>query len=135
MLALALPLFSSPSSAPKPITGDKYELSFSGTTSDLKAGKPGKLAFQFKAAKGYHISGDAPLKVKLDSSALKLSKKQLKSKDATVPKSEAPAFEVPVSGDKAGAAEVDFNASFFVCDVKICERKTAKVKLPFKVKP
>ena len=116
-------------------TGDKYTIDVSETTNSIKPGKAGKFVLHIKAAPGYKVSKDAPLKVKLASEGVALSKSQLKAKDATDPKFTSPMFKVPFQAKDKGETAIAMDASFFVCDVKICERKTAKLSVPVSVRP
>lgn len=112
----------------------KYEITFEGTTKDLQKGKSGKFEMCIKPAEGYKVSNEAPLKIKLASDGLGLSKKTLKTKDAKEKWDKSPAFKVDFSADSEGNQTIDVNATFFVCDVKICERKTEKLSVPVSVR-
>lgn len=112
----------------------KYEISFDGTTKDVKKGAKGTFSMSIKPAEGYKVSNEAPLKIKLDSKGLALAKKTLKTKDAKEKWEKSPAFAVDFSADAAGAQTIDVKATFFVCDVKICERKTEKLSVPVSVR-
>lgn len=137
-LMLAAGLLASPSEA-KP-TSQKYSLSFAGTSEQLKLGAPGVFALKIDAAPGFHISADAPLKIKLSGQRLKLSKATLKQRDSKAKKPKGrkyvtPEFVVPMEGTEAGAGKVLVDASFFVCDAKMCEHRRAKKQLPVEVQP
>ena len=73
--------------------------------------------------------------MKLSSDGLKLKKNVLKSKDAKAKWEKSPEFAVAFGAEKSGAQKVDVNATFFVCDVKICERKTEKLTVAVSVSP
>jgi len=135
MSAAALLLGLALSASPAAEGADKkYDISFEGTTSEVQVGKSGTFAIAIKPKEGFKVSNEAPLKIKLASSGLALKKKVLKTKDAKEKWDKSPAFAVPFSADKDGAQTIDVNATFFVCDIKICERKTEKVSVPVSVR-
>lgn len=111
----------------------KYTIDFTETTKDVEKGKRGLFAMHIKAAEGYKVSQDAPLKIQLASSGLDLQKKTLKSKDATEKKWTSPRFAVRFGADEPGEQKIDVDAVFFVCDEKICERKKEKMTVAVKV--
>lgn len=124
--------------ASTPVADDaakKYEISFDGTTKDVKQGAAGTFSMSIQPAEGYKVSHEAPLKIELDSEGLGLKKKTLKTKDAADKKwDKSPKFAVGFSADDAGEQSIDVKATFFVCDVKICERKTEKLRVPVSVR-
>ncbi len=123
------------SAAPAEAGGPKYKIDTSKTTTELKAGKDGTFALHIQPAKGFKVSPDAPLKIKLASPGLELNKKTLGHKDATEKKAKAPQFAVKFASKTAGTQKIDVNASFYVCDVKMCERKQEKITVAVNVKP
>ena len=120
-----------PSSEAEP----KFSVDVSETTKSVKSGKKGQFVLHIKAAPGFKVSQDAPLKVKLASDGVALAKSTLKAKDATDKKFTSPRFQVPFTGAKAGDTAIGMNAMFFICDVEICERKTAQLSVPVSVRP
>lgn len=112
-----------------------YTVTFDGTTKEVQAGKKGELKMCIKAAEGYHVSNEAPLKIGLDGQGVDLAKKQLGRDDAKDKKSEAPEFAVAFGTPAAGDKSIVVDALFFVCNEKICERKTEKVTVAVAVKP
>lgn len=112
-----------------------YTLTFDGTTKEVQAGKKGELKLLIKATEGYHVSNEAPLKIGLDGQGVDLAKKQLGRDDAKDKKSEAPEFAVSFGAAAAGDKSIVVDALFFVCNEKICERKTEKVTVAVAVKP
>jgi hypothetical protein len=132
LLGLALTTATPVDDAPE---GKKYELSFEGTTADLAKGGSGTFALAIKPAPGFKVSNEAPLKIKLASEGLALKKTALSTGDATEKGwTQAPAFAVGFAADKEGQQAIQVDATFFVCDVRICERKTEKVSVPVSVR-
>ncbi len=121
-------------SAPEPQT-KLYTLDASKTTTEVKVGKDGQFQLQIQPAPGYKINADAPLKIALSSSGLKLQKSLLKHADAKEKKAEAPQFAVGFNSEAAGAQSIQVDAEFVVCDVKICERKKDKITVAVNVTP
>ena len=131
LLALALTFAGdAKEQAPK-----NYQLDLQGTSKEVQAGKPGKLELKIKAAPGYHVSAEAPLKIALAAEGLKLDKSALGHDDAKDKKSEAPEFSVGFSAAEKGDKSIAIDAVFFVCSEKICERKTEKLSVPIAVRP
>ena len=125
-LSLALALVAGPKQegfADKPYTVDT-----SKSTATVKAGKDGTLSLHIKPAKGYKISREAPLKIKLSSAeGVKLSKAKLGQKDAHDSKSTSPQFAVEFKAVSKGEQTIAADATFFVCNKEICQRKKEKV--------
>jgi hypothetical protein len=113
-----------------------YTLDTSGTSQEVQTGKSGNLKLSIKPAAGYHVSPDAPLKIGLAAdSGLELSKKTLGHDDAKDKKSEAPEFDVKFGALETGKKAITVDATFFVCNPKLCERKTEKLQVAINVKP
>ena len=68
------------------------------------------------------------------SPTLLLKKSLLRTKDAKEKWEKSPSFAVGFSADEAGPQTIDVKATFFVCDVKICERKSEKISVPVSVR-
>lgn len=119
---------------PKDDGPKKYTLDLSKTTNEVKAGGEGYFHLAIKASEGFKVSAEAPLRIKLASPGLKLHKKKLGHKDAKDAKSTSPEFEVRFGADAAGEQSIDVDATFFVCDDKICERKNEKLTVAVAVK-
>ena len=101
----------------------KYEIDLSKTSKEVKQGKKGQFGLHVKAAKGFKASQEAPRKIKLASEGRDLSKSKLSTKDAKAKKWTSPEFGVPFVATKSGDQKINVEATFFVCDEHICERK------------
>ncbi len=104
-----------------------WRIDTSASSASVAQGQKGKVAIAIVCKEGVHVSPDAPLKIELASTGLKLDKAALVHADAVDPKAEQPKFEVPFVADKKGAQTVDANMSFFVCTPKWCLRQKDKV--------
>ncbi len=124
-----------PKVSPPTQKGDKFSIDASKTTQTLKKGDKGQFVLEILASPGFKVSQDAPLKVKLASDGLALTKTSLKAKDAKPRKFTSPTFKVPFTARSPGQTSIAMNAMFFVCDVEICERKTAQLSVPVSVRP
>jgi hypothetical protein len=113
----------------------KYEVDVSKTTTAVKAGAGGTFALMLKPAAGFKISAEAPLKIALASGGLKLAKSALATADARDAKSGAPAFEVKFEAPAAGPQKIDVNASFYVCNETLCEKKQETLAVAVNVAP
>lgn len=111
-----------------------YTLDLNGTSKEVHVGKDGTLKLLIKPAQGFKISAEAPLKIGLDARGLELSKKALGHDDAKDKKSTSPEFDVKFAGTAPGSQSIQVDAMFFVCNEKLCERKTEKVTIPVNVK-
>ena len=133
--ALALTLSFSAEASAKDFPDKPYTLKTQGTTTQVKAGKTGQFALQIIPAKGFKVSREAPMKIKLKSSGLKLEKSKLGQKDAHDKKSTSPQFSVGFQAPSSGGQSVDANAVFFICNENICQRKLEKLKVAISVTP
>lgn len=131
-LFASLALTSATDGAPKQ---KKYDIDVSKTTTQVKTGTDGLLHLLIQAKKGYKVSPDAPLKIKLAADGLKLHKTKLGHKDAKDAKATSPEFGVRFAAAEAGKRKIDVDATFFVCDANICERKTEKLTVAVNVAP
>ncbi len=113
-----------------------YTFETRGTSHEVQTGKSGALKLAIKPSAGFHVSPDAPLKIGLESEpGLELAKKTLGHDDAKDKKSEAPEFEVKFGAVQPGKKSISVDAMFFVCNEKLCERKTEKLNVAINVKP
>ena len=112
-----------------------YTIDLSQTTKEVKPGQNGTLYLQIVPADGFKVSPDAPLKINLAAQGLKLHKTQLGHEDAKDKKSISPEFGVRFAASEQGDKSIDVDATFFVCDEKICERKQEKLTVAINVKP
>ena len=112
-----------------------YTVDLAGTTKEVQAGKKGELKLSIKAAEGYKVSAEAPLKIGLEATGLDLAKKQLGHADAKDKKSTTPEFQVAFGAGEAGDKSIVVDAMFFVCNDKICEKKTEKLTVAVAVRP
>ncbi len=112
----------------------KYTVDVSQTTKQVKPGDNGMFHLHIKPADGYKVSTEAPLKIELESKDLKLHKSKLTVKDAKDTKAKAPEFGVKFGAPQECSASIEVNASFFVCDENICERKKEKISIPVAVR-
>jgi hypothetical protein len=112
-----------------------WKIDSAATTASVAQGQKGKVALTLMTlTNAVHISQDAPLKIELASTGLKLDKTVLAHADAVDPKSGQPKFEVAFTADQKGSQTVDANMSFFVCSEKWCLRQKEKVTLKVDVK-
>lgn len=128
LLAVALPALADDAKA--------YAIDTQGTTTALKPGASGQLKLAIKPAAGHYVSPDAPLKIALSSEpAVSVDKATIARGDLDDPKAKSPSFKVGLKGASAGDAKVTADVQFFLCNEKICERKTEKVVVAVSVKP
>jgi hypothetical protein len=112
-----------------------YTIDTSQTTQEVKAGGNGTLHLQIIPANGFKVSPEAPLKINLSAEGLKLNQSALGHDDAKDKKSTSPEFGVKFGAPEQGGKSIQVDATFFVCDEKICERKTEKLSVAINVKP
>ena len=112
----------------------KYSIDLSKTTKQVKPSEKGMFYMHIKPAEGYKVSKEAPLKIKLTSPALDLHKKKLSVKDAKDAKAKGAEFGVKFVASKEGDTSIEVDATFFVCDENICERKKEKLTVPVSVR-
>jgi hypothetical protein len=109
----------------------KYELKIPAATA--KAGAKSKASLQIAVAPGSHVSDEAPLKIVLKSTSLKLEKEKLTQADVADGKGSSPRFDIPFTADKAGAQTIEGDATFIVCTKELCEREQEHVSIPVNV--
>lgn len=126
-LALATPALADDAKA--------YALDTTGTTTALKPSGAGQFKLAIKPAAGHYVSPDAPFKITLAAEAVTVDKTAIARADLDDPKAKAPSLKVGLKGDKAGDGKVTADVSFFLCNEKICEKKTEKVVVAVSVKP
>ncbi len=130
-LLLVMPAAAEDKKAP---TKDDYEIDVSKTTAELQVGQSGTLVVHIKAKNGLKVHPQAPLEVKLTTSAglttekNKLGRKQAKQQDA-----ESPELSTGMTGRAAGAQTVEASLSFFLCSDTWCQRVTDKKTIAVKV--
>lgn len=130
-VALALSAQTPNGAAPK----KTYTLDTSGTSREVQAGKPGTFRLTFKVDEGFYISPEAPLKIGLTAEKIALEKKQLAHADAKDKTAKAPDFSVPFTTAEKCDTSIAVDAVFFLCNEKLCERKTEKLSVPVSVRP
>jgi hypothetical protein len=109
-----------------------YEVSTTGSTGQLKAGQKGKWVLSIQAKAGAHVSDDAPMKIELSGTHVKVGKEKLARPDA-IAQGASPRFEVPFSADAPGKGSIDAKLTFFICTDKICSRQQKAVSVPVEV--
>jgi hypothetical protein len=115
-------------------TKDDYSLDSSLTSSNLKLNEDGLFSLAIIPVEGLKVHPDAPLEVRLNTSAgLVSSKKKLGRKDATDEKALAPTIQTIIRGETAGKKEIEANISFFLCSKSWCQRMTDRVSIGVKV--
>jgi hypothetical protein len=111
-----------------------YTIDLSQTTKEVKSGQSGYLHLQIVPADGFKVSAEAPLRINLASEGLKLHKTKLGHEDAKDKKSTSPEFGVRFGTAEEGDNAIAVDATFFVCDERICERKQEKLTVAINVK-
>ena len=86
-------------------------------------------------AKGFKVSREAPMKIKLKSNGLTLEKSKLGQKDVVNKKGDFSQFNVSFGAPASGSQSVAANAVFFICNENICQRKVEKLEVAVNVKP
>ncbi|MCK6546799.1 hypothetical protein L6R52_13200 [Myxococcota bacterium] len=112
-----------------------YSLDTAGTSQQVQPGKPGTFRLAFKVDEGFYISPEAPLKIGLTADKIALEKKQLAHADAKDKTAKAPEFLVPFGTTEQCDTSIAVDAVFFLCNEKLCERKTEKLTVPVSVRP
>jgi hypothetical protein len=120
-------------SADDPAKGT-WRIDSSATTQSVPQGQKGKVGFSILTKEGAHVSAEAPLKIELKSSGVKLDKTALANADAIDAKSGHPRFEVPFVADQKGSQQIDANLTFFVCTDKWCIRQKDTLTLKVDVR-
>jgi hypothetical protein len=105
-----------------------YELSTKDSSATVKAGEKGKWVLSIQPKAGAHVSDEAPLKIELSGTHLKLEKAKLVRQDAAPGPN--PKFEVPFTAETAGKGSLEAKLTFFICTDKICSRQQKTLSVP-----
>jgi hypothetical protein len=136
---LALLLLAAPAArAADPDPASLYVLSTEGSSTALKAGKPGTFVLSIRTVAGAHISEEAPMKLTLSGSGGVAPGKSLlvRSDAKPVPKADGavdPRFEVPLTATGKGPGAVEAKLTFFVCTETLCARQQKTLSLHLQV--
>lgn len=115
-------------------TKDDYVIDTSGSSPELKVQGDGTLAIHIKPKEGLKVHPQAPLEVRLTSSAgVKPAKTKLGRKDVTEQDSTSPELRCALRGEVAGDQVIEAELSFFLCSESWCQRMKDKVAVPVKV--
>lgn len=115
----------------------EYRVSLEGTSAELVLGARGELRFSIEARADKKVNLKSPLRVELTSEQLRFDQARLEAKDAQGDE-RAVRFSTRFQADAAGPASLSLRALFFICDDRVCERKTVslehlvQVRLPAK---
>lgn len=129
--AVAIGLLASPALADE---AKAYAVETTGTTTALKPGAAGQFKLAIKPAAGHYVSPDAPLKITLAAETVSVDKTAIARADLDDPKAKSPSLKVGMKSAAAGEGKVTADVSFFLCNEKICEKKTEKVVVAVSVK-
>lgn len=69
---------------------------------------------------GYTLLADGPLLVRLRGDGVTPERPLYRREDAVDPRAEAPRFELPYRRDRAGAARLDAELTFYICHADRC---------------
>jgi hypothetical protein len=137
-LALLLLAAAPAAWAADPDPASLYVVTTEGSTTSLKAGKPGTFVLAIRTVAGAHISEEAPMKLTLSGSGgVEPAKALLSRSDAkSVPKPDGavdPRFEIPLTAASKGQGAVEAKLTFFVCTETLCARQQRTLSLPVTV--
>lgn len=111
----------------------EYEIKL-GAVADIQVGSTGALALTISPLRDRRVSKDGPLSIDVlvdPPAGLKLPRSRLRLRDAVDPEAQAPRFEIPLEGERAGAYQLEIDVRFWICARRTCrpvrERRTAKV--------
>ncbi len=111
-----------------------YSVEASAAQQELAAGAKGSISLEIKGKEGAYVSPEAPLKVTVSGTNVKLEKEKLSRGDLPDKTSKSPKFVVPFTAGEKGSASVDADVTFFICTANLCERQVQKVSVPLTVK-
>jgi hypothetical protein len=131
-LALLAPLPAAAAEQPH------FELITAGSSTKLKVGEQGLFVLSVRTREGAHVSKEAPLKLVLQSAALKPAKSRLGREDSVASAQSGkphadPHFEVPFAAPSAGKTTLDAKLTFFLCREELCERQERSLSLAVEV--
>jgi hypothetical protein len=136
---LALLLLAAPAAwAADPDPASLYVLTTEGSSTTLKAGKPGTFILSIQTVAGAHISDEAPMKLILSGSGgvepAKATLGRTDAKSVRKPDGASDArFEVPLTAAAKGQGAVEAKLTFFVCTETLCARQQKTLSVPVTV--
>ncbi len=104
-----------------------YRIDTAGSTRTAAPGAKGAIVLSIVPVAKVHVHPQAPLKITLESSGLKLAKSTLGHGDAVDPKAEGPRFEVPFVAEKGGPQQAKAKLDFFICSDQWCVKQVKDV--------
>ena len=115
-----------------------YEVSTTGSSTQLKAGAQGVFVLSIQSKPGAHVSDEAPLKLELKGAQLSFTQESLALKESVAKKAAGqtfvdPRFEVPFKAVAAGKSTVEAKLTFFICTEQICARQKKTISVPVEV--
>ncbi len=135
---LALALFSCTTSVQAEVdVATLYDVLTAESTKRIGVSDEGHVVIAIRTRDGAHVSDEAPLKIDLTSSKLKLTKSTVVLADSVSSaesKSQAgPKFDIPFRANATGKATVEVKMSFFICTEKLCAKQAKTLSIPVEV--
>ena len=139
MMALSLAFFGLSATAAQPVgeatqidPKEKAELTLKAPDK-LKVKQSAELSFHIKPEKGWKVSFEAPLSVKLSNAGkVTIKQRKLGIKDGKK-EGEGVVLSTTVQGASSGADKVTAKAVYFLCTADVCKRFSAKREIALKV--
>ena len=114
-LLLLLALASLAGAAPDP----GFEL-VRGAVPAVKVRQNAALSLSIVPHPGHRLLASAPVIVRLSGEGVHPARAEYRREDAVDPRAEVPRFELAITGDKAGAATLTADCTFYLCRGKLC---------------
>jgi len=114
----------------------EYSVDTSASTKSMSVKDRGLVSIHIKPGEGLKVHPQAPLEVKLKTSAgLKSEKNKLGRGDVKDPAATAPELTCALSANAGGKQTVEADLSFFLCSESWCQRMKDRVVVEIDVKP
>lgn len=126
-MLVSVALLGAEPAPPAPAPPPEYRVSLEGSTPELVVGERGTLRFLIEARADKKVNRKSPLRVELTSEQLRIQKPRLEAKDAEGD-DRMVRLSTEFEAEAPGPAVLSLRALFFICDERVCERKTESLQ-------
>ena len=112
----------------------EYRFLLEGTSEAIELGSFGAVRITVAPRSDKKLNLKSPLRIELEAEGLVLDKAQLGAADA-IEAERRVSFETRFEGTREGPTQLKVQATFFICDERVCERRTESRTVAVTVRP
>jgi hypothetical protein len=108
-----------------------------GDPVEAQLGAAASASLTISPAAGYSLHKGVGVTIRLSvepAQGVKLPRRRLSRDDAADPRADAPRFDLPFSGEAAGAYTLRADVRFWVCGKRTCRPARGQVQIPFVIR-